>query len=43
MHTTKSPNIVDDGSKDGDDMEVEETSKDDTSEEMDIGSSSNNE
>ena len=43
VHTTESPSIVEDGSKDDDDMEVEETSKDDTSEEMDIGSSSNNE
>ena len=43
VHTTKSPSIVDDGSKDDEDMEMEETSKDDTSEEMDIGSSSNNE
>ena len=34
VHNTESPSMVDDGSKDDDDMEVKETSKDDTSEEM---------
>ena len=41
VQTTESPSTEDNGSKDNDDMEVEETSKEDSCEEMDTESSSN--